>query len=172
MYCNCNSKYSELTSLFCSWHPVSKLEHPTYLLTGLSITWKQLHDSCIRRKVVPGWHNEQFRNCALVPLGQSCSIGNEIRHAGQQESGCFLPPFAANISMRRRSSRGAKAVQNDRKESSFCKQTDTSSFPRDSKETGGCARETCVHTSDGSSIHSRKVKTHLRKCMCPFFPTL
>ena len=71
---------------------------------------------------MPGWHNEQFRNRALVPLGQSCSIGNEIRHAGQQESGCFLPPFAANISMRRRSSRGAKAVQNDRKESSFCKQ--------------------------------------------------
>lgn len=44
-YCDYNSKYNELTCLFCSWHPVSKLEHPTYLLTGVISLGSASHES-------------------------------------------------------------------------------------------------------------------------------
>lgn len=63
-----------------------------------------------------GWHNEQFRNSALVPPAiEICQINNLLGCAGQQAERSGPLPFIANTG--RCSSRRGKAVQSDGKES-------------------------------------------------------
>lgn len=76
-----------------------------------------------------------------------------------------------------RCSRRANAGQRDRQEDKFCKRTEAFSFPSDREKMGDdVPKEDHVPTKNETNIQSRKwcqvskVKIHLRRCMCSFFP--